>query len=148
MTYQEVFKQNEIPIWERFKDVDINCSRKEKIQLSEKMLTIGYVKEDIMKFFSGGAEEMAAEASRVPDYRNPETDRYKEIHMMVAKKQFQRHNELLKRHGLPPVEELPAYKGPIIHAKRRDEELENKIKHLLIKLIKEKKLKNLEEIHL
>lgn len=47
------------------------------MRLSEQMLRIGYPKEDIIKFFSGGAEEMEAEARRVPDYRNPETERYK-----------------------------------------------------------------------
>jgi hypothetical protein len=75
------------------------------------MLRIGYCKEDIMKFFSGGAEEMEAEANRIPDYRNPETARYKEIHMIVAKKQHLRHTELLKRHGLSLVPEIPEYSG-------------------------------------
>ncbi len=54
---------------------------------------------------------MEAEANRIPDYRNPETARYKEIHMIVAKKQHLRHTELLKRHGLSLVPQIPEYSG-------------------------------------
>lgn len=71
------------------------------------MLRIGYSKEEIIRFFGGGAEEMEAEGNRLPDYRNPQSARYKEIHMLVAKKQHIRHNQLLRRYGLPPVQELP-----------------------------------------
>lgn len=90
------------------------------MRLSEQMLRIGYPKEDIIKFFSGGAEEMEAEAKRIPDYRNPETERYKEIHMIVAKKQHKRHNELLKKHGMLPVPELPQYSGEIVPTIREE----------------------------
>ncbi len=41
------------------------------------MLRIGYLKEDIIRFFTGGAEAMEQEAKRIPDYRNPESARYK-----------------------------------------------------------------------
>lgn len=51
-------KQNEIPIYERFRGIDINIPRKEKLRLAEKMLRIGYSKEEIIRFFGGGAEEM------------------------------------------------------------------------------------------
>jgi len=77
--------------------------RKEKIKLSEKMLRIGYSKEEIIRFFGGGAEEMELEGRRIPDYRNPNSLRYKEIHAIVAKKQHERFSKLLKRHGMPPV---------------------------------------------
>ncbi len=30
---------------------------------------------------------MEAEGNRLPDYRNPEAERYKQIHAIVAKKQ-------------------------------------------------------------
>ncbi len=62
------------------------------MKLAEKMLRIGYNKEEIIRFFSGAAEEMEAEGNRIPDYRNPETARYKEIHLLVAKRQHARHN--------------------------------------------------------
>ena len=52
----EIVKQSEIPIYERFRGFDINIPRKEKIKTAEKMLRIGYAKDDIIKFFHGGAE--------------------------------------------------------------------------------------------
>ena len=92
------------------------------------MLRIGYIKEDIIRFFSGGADEMESEANRLPDYRNPQTARYKEIHMLVAKRQHQRHNELLQKHGLPPVPELPDYVGEVVMHARPQAETERRIK--------------------
>ena len=62
------------------------------MKIAEKMLRIGYAKEDIMRFFSGGAEEMENEGNRLPDYRNPQAARYKEIHLLVAKRQYKRHS--------------------------------------------------------
>ena len=108
-SFNKIPKQNEVPIYERFRGLDINIPRKQKLQLAEKMLQIGYMKEEIIRFFNGGAHEMEAEGYRLPDYRNPDSQKYKEIHLLVAKRQHQRHNELLKRHGLPSVPELPEY---------------------------------------
>lgn len=139
-------KQNEIPIYERFKGINLNLPRKEKVKLAEKMLRIGYSKEEIIRFFSGGAEQMELEGRRVPDYRNPASARYREIHLIVARKQFERHTQLLKKHGLPLVEELPEYKAtPYDLDSKANEE---RAKKMLFKFIKEKRFKKLDEAQL
>ena len=56
------------------------------------MLRIGYDKEQILRFFSGQGAMMEAESKKIPDYRNPSSQRYFEIHKLVAKKQNQRQN--------------------------------------------------------
>ena len=87
---------------------------------------------------------MEAEGNRLPDYRNPESARYKEIHLIVAKKQHQRHNQLLRRYKLPPVPELPEYAGEIVTAEKRSRD--RRIKDMLVKLVKTRQFKRLDEI--
>ena len=73
------------------------------------MLRIGYDKEQIIRFFSGQGASMEAESKQIPDYRNPSSKKYLEIHKLVAKKQNLRHNQLHIKHRLPPVPELPQF---------------------------------------
>jgi hypothetical protein len=87
---------------------------------------------------------MEAEGNRLPDYRNPESVRYKEIHLIVSKKQHQRHNQLLKRYSLPPVSELPDYAGEIVTAEKRSRD--RRIKEMLVRCVKSRQFKRLDEI--
>lgn len=87
---------------------------------------------------------MEAEGNRLPDYRNPQSDRYKQIHLIVAKKQHQRHNQLLKRYSLPPIPQLPDYAGEIVQNQKKNRD--RKIKQLLIRFVKQKRFKKLDEI--
>lgn len=62
----------------------------------------------------------------------------------MAKKQNKRHNDLLKRLGLPPIAELPEYSGEILITERKNRE--KRIKELLMKFVREKRFKKIDEI--
>ena len=61
--------------------------RKEKIKLFEKILLIGYSKEEIVKSFGGGGtEEMELKGRHIPDCRDFNSLRYEEKYVIVGKK--------------------------------------------------------------
>ena len=63
--------QCDVPIYERFRGMNINISKREKLKMAEKMLKMGYSKYDVVKFLEGRTEELEAENQNLPDYRNP-----------------------------------------------------------------------------